>query len=171
MVKSLIEHGKLESADAALLAFTVDCVMKVYVTADLDTPCLEDMSQDNLVWTVIYEAYWAFIRTRSSHNRAMFALEQFLVSVVEDLPKLREQCEVSFCQHIHDPEIKVAFAFELVAQVRFHGVQRIITRPPVDHDTTVGFRVERGILGESRFFRSSKAEGNNGMRVLQSTPP
>jgi hypothetical protein len=125
---SLIKHGKLDCADAALLAFTVDCAMKVYITADLDLPCLEHMNQDDLVWTIIYKAYWVLIRARSSHNRAMSALEQFLVFVVEDLPKLRERCRILFGQHMQDPESKATFALNIVAHVKFHDVQPIISK-------------------------------------------
>jgi hypothetical protein len=127
LVKQLIEQGKLEEADAALLNIMIDCAMKVYITADRYLPCLEHMSDDDLVWTVIYDAYWAVTRARSSHAAgsysAISAVEKFLLSVVGDLPKLQERCKISFRQHIQDPEIKAVCAFVLSAHDRFNDAQ------------------------------------------------
>jgi hypothetical protein len=81
--KSLIEHGKFESADAALLAFTVDCAMKVYITADLDLPCLELRGDDDIVWTLIFEAYWAAVRNQQPHAGRQGAS----ISAVDNFPR------------------------------------------------------------------------------------
>jgi hypothetical protein len=130
--KNLIEQGKLEEADAALLALIVDCAMKVYITADLDLPCLEHVSDDDLVWTVIYDAYWAVVKARSSHaagsNSAIHAVDRFLLSVVGDLPKLQERCKISFRQHIQDAELKSVCAFVLGAHDSFNDAQHMISK-------------------------------------------
>ena len=85
-----------------------------------------------IVWTVIYDAYWAVIRARSSHaagsNSAIPAVEKFLLSVVGIFPKLQERCKISFRQHIQDPEIKAVCAFVLSAYDRFNDAKHIISK-------------------------------------------
>jgi hypothetical protein len=132
--KSLIEHGKFESADAALLAFTVDCAMKVYITADLDLPCLELRGDDDIVWTLIFEAYWAAVRNQQRHagrqGASISAVDNFLIFAVECFPKIRQRCQITFRQKIQDPAIRDAFASELVGRAhrRFSGMQPLLKR-------------------------------------------
>ncbi|KAH7345962.1 hypothetical protein BKA66DRAFT_614666 [Pyrenochaeta sp. MPI-SDFR-AT-0127] len=118
--RDLIEMGIFDSTDAALLAFIVDCSMKLYIVSDIEIPSLEMLEDSDLVWSVITETQRLVrrdVQNRGTHSSSpglsALSVENLMLCAARDLPKIRQRCKITFRQAIQSCVVKYAFAFEL----------------------------------------------------------
>jgi hypothetical protein len=120
--KGLIEQGRFNKADTILLAFIVDCAMKLYICAGIDLPCLESLTDSGIVHIIIIAVYSSVFRQMQrpdlmSHQAVGFG--RFYLNAMVDFEKIRERCDITFAQHIQDPENRNAFAVRFLVYDSF----------------------------------------------------
>ena len=109
----LIEHGRFNKPDTVLLAFIVDCAMKLYVCASITLHCLESLTDSDLVHTIIEAAYsnvLGQIQRADLMSRQALAFGRFYLKAMADFGKIRERCDITFGQYIQHQQTRNDFA-------------------------------------------------------------
>lgn len=121
--KGLIEDRDINYNDAALLAFTVDCAMKLYIRLDVDQPASEVKGESDLAWSVILEVYAKVHENnalgRVSSDTGMACAESFFLLAMDGVMKFMERCTVILRQHIQDPINKYTMALYVTKRGSF----------------------------------------------------
>lgn len=123
--KGLIEEKDFNHHDAALLSFTVDLAMKLYICMDVDKPVPDDKGESDLAWSVILEVYAKVYENIAlggvSSDTDMACAESFFLLAMDGLMKLLERYTVILRQHIQDPITKYTMALYVSERGSFVG--------------------------------------------------
>ena len=109
----LIDHGRFNKPDTVLLAFVVDCAMKLYICASITLHCLESLTDSDLVHTIIQAVYinvLGQIQRADLISRQALAFGKFYLKAVADFGKIRERCNITFGQYIQHQQTRNDFA-------------------------------------------------------------
>ncbi|EOA92304.1 hypothetical protein ACJQWK_03309 [Exserohilum turcicum] len=126
----LVQHGEFTITDAALLAFTVDVAMKIYIVDDINFPVSDIANESSLVWVIlerVAQSMYARIRSYGwAKRRVVATVEHFYIDVTRDLFKMRERYTIAFLQCIQDPQVKTSIATEIVVHNSFADCNRAV---------------------------------------------
>ena len=129
--RGLIENGRFDKDDAALVAFIVDCAMMLYIRMDTEMPVQDNTRESELGWRVIFEVYAKVSVRIALHGHLLdtdTACAQSVFFIAMDgMMKILERLDIHLRQHIQDPITRHDMALYIVRQDRFRGnMARII---------------------------------------------
>ncbi|CAE7193120.1 hypothetical protein CFE70_007131 [Pyrenophora teres f. teres 0-1] len=145
--RGLIQYNHFDYNDSALLSFTIDCAMKLYIIKDIVKPAqsnnlrslpaaIDSMAvipyQTRLAWLVIWKVAHEVttqVRARGySIDQNMASAEFFFILAMRGVLRIVERNKIMLRQRIQDPLVKYVMAVYISRPNSFVGLGTMIHR-------------------------------------------
>jgi len=121
--RGLIENGRFDKDDAALVAFIVDCAMMLYIRMDTEMPVQDNTRESELGWRVIFEVYAKVSVRVALHGHPLATdttcVESTFFIAMDGVMRILERHDIRLRQHIQDPITRHGMALYIIKQDSF----------------------------------------------------